>query len=221
MLDYNTQRDKLVMPEYGRYVQNMVGKVKVIPDKRKRSEQVRTVINTMAILNPSSQEGLNYIHKLWDHIHVISNYDLDLDDLPFPPPVKASLETKPHEIRVEKSPLSARHYGRNIQNMVAAIAARPDDNERMQLVMAMAHYMRKQYLIWNKDTVADHTIFNDIFLLSHGKLKVPEGMKLTELHGEYKQPNSALAAPPQRPQWMTGKAKNKNKNKNKNKIKKN
>lgn len=188
-MDYNTQREKLIMPEYGRYVQEMVGEVKKIKDKKKRSEQVRAIVNVMATLNPQMREGANYKHKLWDHIHVIAGYDLDIDDAPYPPPLKEVMVTKPHEIRIETSPVKVMHYGRNIQNMVMAIAAKPDDAERAATVLALAHYMRKQYLIWNKGTVTDQIIFNDIEKLSNGQLKVPEGMKLSEIRGEYRQPN--------------------------------
>ncbi|MCL2737940.1 MAG: DUF4290 domain-containing protein [Bacteroidales bacterium] len=182
-MDYNTQREKLIMPEYGRYVQKLLKQVKSIPDKEKRSEQVRAVVNAMGTLNPHLREMNDFKHKLWDHVFVISDFDLDID-APYPPPTSESFRTAPNRIELEDKPLKLNYYGRNIQNMAEALAKKPSGTERDEMVMALAYYMRKQYLIWNKDSVADQTIFNDIAMLSKGQLAVPEGFKMDEVQGE-------------------------------------
>ena len=188
-MDYNTQREKLILPEYGRYIQEMVREAKSIPDKEARTKQVKAIINAMSALNPQLREMNDFYHKLWDHVQIIADYDLDVD-APFPPPVKETFVTKPHSIDANREPVKVMHYGRNIQNMVMAIAAKPVGEERDAMTMALASYMRKQYLIWNKDTVSDQTIFNDIKTLSNGTLTVPEGAKLSEIQGEFRQPNA-------------------------------
>lgn len=204
-MDYNTQREKLILPEYGRYVQEMVKKVKTIEDKQERTRQIKAVVNVMGTLNPQLREMNDYYHKLWDHVHLIANLDLDVD-APFPAPEKATFDAKPHTIDMQRNPVKVMHYGRNIQNMVMAIAAKPEGEERNSTTIALALYMRKQYLIWNKDTVSDQTIFRDIEMLSGGALIVPEGTKLTEIQGEYRQPNSTM---PRRPQGKWNKNKKK------------
>ena len=176
-MDYNTQREKLILPEYGRYVQKMVEMVKTIPDREKRNEQIRAVVQVMAQLNPQVREMVDYKHKLWDHMQMMAGYDIDIDS-PYPVPDRKDLETKPQPIPIEKRPVKAACYGRNIENMIMLIADREDDEAKREMIRALALYMRQQYLIWNKDSVADATIFADIERLSEGRLKVPEGIEL-------------------------------------------
>ena len=176
-MDYNTQREKLILPEYGRYVQKMVEMVKAIPDRDKRNEQIRAVVQVMAQLNPQVREMVDYKHKLWDHMQMMAGYEIDIDS-PYPVPDRKDLETKPQPIPIEKRPVKAACYGRNIENMIKLIADREDDEAKREMIRALALYMRQQYLIWNKDSVADATIFADIEKLSEGRLKVPEGLEL-------------------------------------------
>ena len=204
-MDYNTQREKLILPEYGRYIHNMVQDAKKIPDKEARTRQIKAIINAMSLLNPHLREINDYQHKLWDHVYIMADYELDVD-APFPPPLREDFVTKPHAIGAELEPVRIMHYGRNIQNMVMAIASKPEGEERDAMTMALASYMRKQYLIWNKDTVSDQTIFNDISSLSGGTLTVPEGAKLSEIQGEFRQPNSQRA-PQRQNQWHKNKKK--------------
>ena len=176
-MDYNTQREKLVLPEYGRHVQKMIEQVKAIEDKEKRSEQMRAVVQVMGILNPQIREFNDYKHKLWDHAQVIGGFDLDID-APYPAPTPQQFEAKPDVIRLPEKPIKAACYGRNIENMIALIADREDDEVKKEMIRVLALYMRQQYLIWNKDNVAEETIFADIEKLSDGKLKVPEDVHL-------------------------------------------
>ena len=176
-MDYNTQREKLILPEYGRYVQKMVEMVKAIPDREKRNEQIRAVVQVMAQLNPQVREMVDYKHKLWDHMQIMAGYDIDVDT-PYPVPDRKELESKPQPIPLEKRPVKAACYGRNIENMISLIADREEDETKREMIRALALYMRQQYLIWNKDSVSDATIFADIERLSEGRLKVPEGIEL-------------------------------------------
>ncbi|MBR3449438.1 MAG: DUF4290 domain-containing protein [Bacteroidales bacterium] len=176
-MDYNTQREKLVLPEYGRHVQKMIEQVKAIEDKEKRSEQMRAVVQVMGILNPQIREFNDYKHKLWDHAQVIGGFDLDID-APYPAPTPQQFEEKPDVIALPGTPIKAACYGRNIENMIALIADREDDDTKKEMIRVLALYMRQQYLIWNKDNVAEETIFADIERLSDGKLKVPEDVHL-------------------------------------------
>ena len=155
-MDYNTQREKLVLPEYGRHVQKMIEQVKAIEDKEKRSQQMRAVVQVMGILNPQIREFNDYKHKLWPQ----------------------QFEERPDVISLPERPIKAACYGRNIENMIALIADREEDDTKKEMIRVLALYMRQQYLIWNKDNVAEETIFADIERLSDGKLKVPADVHL-------------------------------------------
>lgn len=176
-MDYNTQREKLILPEYGRNVQKMLQKVKEIKDRDKRSEQAAAVVQTMGILNPQIRELNDFKRKLWDHAYVVADFDLDID-APYPAPTRQQFEAKPDPLPVPKNPPKAACYGRNIENMIALIADREDDEIKKEMIRTLAIYMRQQYLIWNKDNVAEETIFADIEKLSEGKLKVPEDVHI-------------------------------------------
>lgn len=176
-MDYNTQREKLVLPEYGRHVQKMIEQVKAIKDKEKRSEQMRAVVQVMGILNPQIREVNDYKHKLWDHAQVIGGFDLDID-APYPAPTPQQFEARPDVIALPEKPIKAACYGRNIENMIALIADREEDDIKKEMIRTLALYMRQQYLIWNKDNVVEETIFADIERLSDGKLKVPADIHL-------------------------------------------
>ncbi len=184
-MDYNTNREKLIMPEYGRHIQKMIEHVKQIPDREKRNEQIRAVVSVMEILNPHLAEQPDYKHKLWDHVQFIAGFDLDVDS-PYPMPTKEDFSTPPDIVPMPKEPLAAAHYGRNIQNMIKVIAAMPEDETRDRMIKSMAVYMRQQYLIWNKDSVSDETIFKDIEKLSGGTLKVPEHIHLESVSDKEK-----------------------------------
>ena len=171
-LEYNTGREKLAMPEYGRSVLKMVEHLKTIEDREKRSEQARAVIKSMEVLNPQVHTQENWEHKLWDHLYIIAGYDLDIDS-PYPCPVKADFETKPVTLPMKDTKIRAAHYGRNIEKIIDLLIDEPDGELKTTLIRNLALYMRTQYLIWNKDSVADETIFADIEKLSGGRLKVP------------------------------------------------
>jgi len=176
-LDYNTEREKLILPEYGRNIQQMIADVKTIEDRDKRNEQVKAIIQVMAMLNPQVREMADYKRKLWDHLQMIAGYDLDVDS-PYPVPEKPFQEEKPEPIPIDKTQVKAACYGRNIENMINLIATREEGESKTEMIKMLALYMRQQYLIWNKDNVADATIFADMEKLSDGKLKVPEGIEL-------------------------------------------
>lgn len=179
-LYYNTEREKLQMPEYGRNVLSMVEQVKAIEDRTKRSEQARAVVKVMETLNPQVHTQENYEQKLWDHLYMIAGYDLDIDS-PYPAPLPEAKAARPMVIPIDKSPVRATHYGRNIESIIDLIAGEPDGEVKTAMIRSLAIYMRQQYLIWNKDSVADSTIFADIEKLSDYRIKIPEGIELTKI----------------------------------------
>ena len=177
---YNTERARLYIPEYGRNVQKMVDYLKTIEDREKRNEQARAVIKVMEILNPAVHLQENFEHKLWDHLYIISGFDLDVDS-PYPMPAPEGLMDRPQPLPVQKTPVKAAHYGRNIENMLELVAQQQDETVKSAMIVSLATYMKQQYLIWNKDTVSDETIFQDMERLSCGRIKVPEGIQLGKI----------------------------------------
>jgi len=182
-LEYNTERERLDMPEYGRNVLKMVEQLREIPDKDKRSEQARAVVKTMEILNPQVRSQENWEQKLWDHLYMIAGFDLDIDS-PYPCPVKEEFATKPVPLPMKGSRIKATHYGRNIEKIIELLCNEPDGEVKTAMLRSLAIYMRQQYLIWNKDSVADETIFSDIEKLSDGRIKVPEGISLSKISSD-------------------------------------
>ena len=182
-LDYNTSRERLAMPEYGRNVLRMVDQLREIPDRAKRTEQAYAVVKVMELLNPQVHSQENYAHKLWDHLYMIAGCDLDVDS-PWPCPVAEEFTTDPVPIPMKGSKIKAFHYGRNIESIINLICEQPEGEVKTELIRSLAIYMRQQYLIWNKDSVADETIFSDIEKLSGYRLKVPEGISLSKISGD-------------------------------------
>ena len=180
---YNTERVRLYIPEYGRNVQKMVDYLKTIEDREKRNEQARAIIKVMEIINPAVHLQDNFEQKLWDHLHIISGFDLDVDS-PYPAPAPESLNDRPQPVVINKKPIKATHYGRNIESIIDLIAEKEDGEERTAMIRSLAIYMRQQYLIWNKDTVSDETIFQDIEKLSDYRIRVPEGLQLSKVGQE-------------------------------------
>ena len=183
MSDYNTEREKLAMPEYGRDVLKMVEDVKRIEDRAKRSEQARAVVRVMEILNPQVHSADNWEQKLWDHLYIMAGYDLDVDS-PYPMPSPEQRKSRPEIIPLKKKPIKATHYGRNIESIIDLIASEPEGEMKTAMIRSLAMYMRQQYLIWNKDSVADTTIFSDIEKLSDYRIKVPEGLTLSRISSD-------------------------------------
>jgi hypothetical protein len=122
----------------------------------------------------------DFEHKLWDHLFIISGFDLDID-APYPMPSPESLVTKPEPVPVNTKPIKAIHYGRNIESIIELIAEKEDGEVKTEMIRQLAIYMRQQYLIWNKDTVSETTIFQDIEKLSDYRIKVPEGIQLSRI----------------------------------------
>ena len=180
---YNTERVRLYIPEYGRNVQKMVDYLKTIEDREKRNEQARAIIKVMEIINPAVHLQDNFEQKLWDHLHIISGFDLDVDS-PYPAPAPESLNDRPQPVVINKKPIKATHYGRNIESIIDLIAEKEDGEEKTAMIRSRAIYMRQQYLIWNKDTVSDETIFQHIEKLSDYRIRVPEGLQLSKVGQE-------------------------------------
>ena len=213
-LDYNTSREKMAMPEYGRNVLKMVENLKTIEDREKRSQQAAAVVKVMELLNPQVHQQDDYEHKLWDQLYMIAGFDLDIDS-PYPCPVAEEFSKSPVPLPMKDSKIRATHYGRNIEKIINLLKAEPDGEVKTEMLRGLATYMRQQYLIWNKDSVADETIFQDIEKMSDYEIKIPEDLSLDKISSDLNFSKPGLGINVGQP----GGGKNRNKNKKRNKKK--
>ena len=169
-MDYNTQRNKLALPEYGRHIQRMVEYLRTIPDRKKRNEQAHAVIGVMGSLFPYLRDINDFKHKLWDHLFIIADFDLDIDS-PYPRPEPITFEEKPRRVPyTSPDTIKLKHYGRGVQDMLESIAELPNGEKRSYSIMAVANHMKKAYLAWNKESVSDDMIYKDIERLTKGRV---------------------------------------------------
>lgn len=177
-MDYNSNRSKLAIPEYGRNIQNMVNHVMTIEDREERNRAARTIVDVMGAMYPYLRDVNDFKHKLWDHLAIMANFNLDID-YPYIPPSPDFFNTKPKKIPYEINKIKYRHYGKTIEILIEKAAVHEDAEEREILIKLIANHMKKSYVMWNKDSITDEKIFEDIEELSHGRIKCTE-ITLTE-----------------------------------------
>lgn len=178
--DYNTQRKRMALPEYGRNVQKMVDHIKTIQDREERNRAARTIIQIMGNLNPQIRDIGDFKHKLWDHLAIIADFSLDIDS-PFSPPERDKLEEKPSQVPYKQGDIRYLHYGRITELMIDAASEMDDGEEKEYLTNLIVNQMKKSYITWNRGQVSDEVIIGDLKLLSGGKLKITDGVKILEV----------------------------------------
>ncbi|MBL4658675.1 MAG: DUF4290 domain-containing protein [Flavobacteriales bacterium] len=179
-MEYNTQREHLIIPEYGRNIQKMIQHAVSIKDKEERNKCARTIVDVMGELNPHLRDVADFKHKLWDHLFIISDFKLEVDS-PFDLPTPESVDVAPERIDYPAKAYKHRHYGKTIVGMITKAVEFKDGPEKEALIIIIANHLKKSYLTWNRDTVEDQKIFDDLADLSDGKLKVPEGFEFADM----------------------------------------
>ena len=180
-LEYNTERTKLIIPEYGRHVHQMIDQAVALKDKDERNKMAKAIIGVMGNLNPHLRDVPDFKHKLWAQLFIMSNFELDADS-PFEKPSKeVYVNAKPNKLEYPQSFPKYRFYGNNIKKMIDIAMSWEEGDLKDKLIANIANHMKKCFLNWNKDTVEDKVIFNHLADLSNGTLKVPESkLPLTE-----------------------------------------
>jgi len=179
-MDYNTSRKKLIMREYGRNVQEMVAEAVKIENREERNQAVLGIIDHMGRMYPYLRDLRDFKHKLWDHLVIMSDYQLDID-APHELPTKETFAQPPMKVPYSTNKLKQRHYGHTVLRMIDYVIEMPEGEERNTFIGLLANHMKKSYMSWNKDSVEDSFIFNDIKSLSNGKISVPDNFKLTTM----------------------------------------
>ena len=170
-LEYNTERNQLVIPEYGRHIQKLVEHCRALETKEERNKMSTAIIGVMGNLNPHLRDVADFQHKLWDQLFVIANFDLDVDS-PYPIPDREELAARPARMSYPQKRPRYRFYGNNIQGMINVALGWEKGEKREALAYIIANHMKKSFLNWNKDSVDDAVIFKHLFELSEGEINL-------------------------------------------------
>ncbi|MBM7418884.1 MULTISPECIES: DUF4290 domain-containing protein [Chryseobacterium] len=168
-MEYNTQKTHLNMPEYGRIIQQLVERCKEVSDKDERNEMAMAIIDFMGQRNPQLRDEENYKHKLWDHLYILANHDLDVDS-PYPFPTKEELAEKPKRMEYPKLQGDFKFYGKSILQLIEKAIELEAGDEKEALIEVIANNMKKSYNVYNKEHVTDDVIFRHLKELSQNRL---------------------------------------------------
>jgi len=178
LLTYNTERKPMAISEYGRIIHDYVTLICEEPDREKRTRHANAIITIMENLNPSVKEQEDYKHKLWDHLHIISGFKLDVDS-PYPIPGPDAVSTKPEIIPYPSQPIKFRFYGRNLQYMVAKAADIEDEEVKRDFLSLLASFMKNSSRSWNNEDLTNEMIGNHLKSMSQGKIDInPEELEI-------------------------------------------
>lgn len=179
MYDYNTVQENLILREYGRNVQMLVQHLKTVEDKEKRSKMASTLVELMRQLNPAIKDTPEIAQKIWDDMHIISEFDLDIEG-PFPQPDKELIDKKPEKVAYSDNNIVFKHFGKNIELLVNKAITLEDKEEQEAAIIHIGKLMKTFFASYNKDTMEDDVVYTNIRQLSKDKLdidmeKVKEG----------------------------------------------
>ncbi|MCD8080797.1 MAG: DUF4290 domain-containing protein [Bacteroides sp.] len=172
-MKYNTQQKRMPLPEYGRSIQNMVDYALTIQDRAERQRCANTIINIMGNMFPHLRDVPDFKHKLWDHLAIMADFQLDIN-YPYEIIRKENLVTKPDMIPYPSTKIRYRHYGRTLEILIRKAVEFPEGDEKNNLVALICNHMKKDYMAWNKDTVDDRKIAEDLEEYSRGKLHMTD-----------------------------------------------
>lgn len=170
-IEYNTERNKLIIPEYGRHLQKMIDHAVSIKDVTERNKVAKAIIDVMGNLNPHLRDVTDFKHKLWDQLFIISDFKLDVES-PFDRPTREELAERPERLDYPQNFPKYRFYGNNIKRMIDVALNWEEGDLKQALIATVANHMKKCFLNWNKDTVDDAVIFNHLYELSEGNIDI-------------------------------------------------
>ena len=170
-LEYNTIREELIIPEYGRHIQKMINYASSRESKDERNKLANSIISVMGNLQPHLRDVPDFQHKLWDQLFIMSDFKLDADS-PFEKPSKEVLNAKPDPLSYPQNFPKYRFYGNNIKIMIDEAVKWDAGEMKEALVLTIANHMKKCFLNWNKDSVKDKVIFDHLYELSDSKIDI-------------------------------------------------
>ncbi len=178
-MEYNTGRNRLVMPEYGRHIQKLIEYAATVKDEEERNKLAKAIVNVMGQLNPHLRDITDFKHKLWDQLFIISDFTLDADS-PYPKPDQLTFRVKPRQIAYPSGRIKYRHYGKTLEQVIETVSAMEDGAPKDQMSLGVANFMKMLYVMWNKDSVADEVIIEQLKQMSDSRIVLPMDTKLQQ-----------------------------------------
>lgn len=178
-MEYNTQRPKLKINDYGRNVYKLIQYAKGIEDRGQRNRMAQTIVNAMARSEETKNHNDEDKRRYWVHLMILADWDLDID-VPYDITPEDSVEFAPRRIQYAQNGSRFHHYGHIMESMVKRAAEYPDGEERDALIARIAHAMKRDYLLWNRDSVEDEVINSQLAILSDNKIQVTDGFQYGE-----------------------------------------
>ena len=171
MTDYNTVKERLKLKEYGRNIQMLVQHLETIEDKEERTKKAETLTILMKQLNPDIKDTPEIEHKLWDDIHIISDFNLDVEG-PYDKPEEEILTKKPNRVAYNTNEITFKHFGKNIELLVDKAVTLEDPEEKEAAVIHIGKLMKTFFYSYNKDVIDNNVVYNNIRKLSNNQLDI-------------------------------------------------
>lgn len=168
-MKYNTLRRPLIFPEYGRGIHEMLAHALTIKDRAERNLAVDTIIKAMQQINPNIKQCENYMQKLYDQLHIMADFKLDID-CPYPIPDRLPMSKRPRRLSLKKSNINFRYYGKIIEKLIDKVAQMPEGDEKNENLNLIVTHMRKLYFIWNDEVLRDDMLAQHLDILSGGRI---------------------------------------------------
>jgi hypothetical protein len=184
-MEYNTQRENMIIPEYGRSIHKMISFAVALPTREERTSAAKTIVTAMTMLNPQMRDMTDYRQKLWDHLYIMSDFKLDCES-PYPMPEPDAIHAKPKKVPYPQKAIKYRNYGSILDKLIREARTMEEGPEKQQLSGMIANFMKHLFLTYNKDSVNDEVIFEHLREMSGGLLEVSEGTKLSAVYIEPK-----------------------------------
>lgn len=172
-LSYNTERAQLFIPEYGRNVQNMINYAKQIESREERNLAARAIIDVMGQLNPHLRDVEDYTHKLWTHLYIMSNFEIDVDS-PYEIPEPESLRERPRTMNYPRNKSKYGHFGHYTEKIIKEVASTEDEEEKEYMTELLANLLKRNYLVFHTQNVENKAIASHLKELSEGNLRVKD-----------------------------------------------
>lgn len=170
-LDYNTQRERLLLPEYGREVQKMVDHAIALPTKEERQRCAEAIVDIMDRMYPQNRESADHQQKLWDHLALMSNFQLDID-YPYDVTQALKIASKPEPLHYPNEQIPVRHYGRMLFEVFDQLKTMPAGPERDELVRITANQMKRSLYQWSHGSIDDEKVASDLARFTDGNIQL-------------------------------------------------
>ena len=171
-MEYNTEREHLIIPEYGRHVQRMIAHATSLTDKAEQQKCVDAIIAFMGQMNPHLRDVKEFTHKLWDHLHIMSDFKLDVKS-PYPKPEIEKLEERPEKMTYPGNKIKFSYYGNTIQTMIEE-GLKLEGEEKTIMTGMIANQMKKSYILFNESSVDNNMIRLHLKQMSNNQLTLAD-----------------------------------------------